>query len=127
MNFENGPAIVCKGCENTPTDREGEYHFFVGGVRLNNKGKVLGRVPPPAPAPATSDNLVLRHWPVLAGDYVRLRIWTQSQKCEEAPLGASLTARPPFESRYMASARAVMVSSTIRPCTRWMVRSAIPA
>jgi hypothetical protein len=60
MNFENGPAIVCKGCENTPTDREGEYHFFVGGARfrLNNKGKVLGRVPPLAPAPGHSDNAV---------------------------------------------------------------------
>jgi len=55
MNFENGHAVVCNGCESRPADREGEYHLFAGGTwfRINTKGKVLGRVPPPVVAPAT--------------------------------------------------------------------------
>ena len=45
MNFENGHAVVCKGCE---TSREGEHHFFSGGVwfRINTKGTVLARIRP---------------------------------------------------------------------------------
>jgi hypothetical protein len=44
MNFENGRAIVCNGCESRSADREGEYHLFAGGTwfRINTKGKVLG-------------------------------------------------------------------------------------
>jgi hypothetical protein len=45
MNFENGRAAVCKGCG---TSREGDNHFFSGGVwfRINAKGTVLARIRP---------------------------------------------------------------------------------
>jgi hypothetical protein len=47
MNFENGSAAVCKGCQ---TSREGEYHFFSGGdwFRINTKGTTLARIHPNA-------------------------------------------------------------------------------
>jgi len=45
MNFENGSATVCKGCQ---MSREGEYHFFSGGdwFRINIKGSILARIHP---------------------------------------------------------------------------------
>ena len=45
MNFENGSAAVCKGCQ---TSREGEHHFFSGGdwFRINIKGTILARIHP---------------------------------------------------------------------------------
>jgi WG containing repeat len=55
MNFENGRAVVCNGCESRPANGEGEYHFFAWGTwfRINTKGRVLGRGSPPAVPPAT--------------------------------------------------------------------------
>ena len=47
MNFQNGRAEVCKGCESSAT-RDGKYHFFAGGewLRINTNGTVLARIRP---------------------------------------------------------------------------------
>ena len=48
MNFENGSAEVCKGCENKCAERECEHYAFAGGkwFRINTKGTVLTQLRP---------------------------------------------------------------------------------
>jgi hypothetical protein len=49
MNFENGKAKVCKGCESKCVDRECELHVFAGGewFQIDAKGAVVARIQPP--------------------------------------------------------------------------------
>ena len=48
MNFENGKAKVCSGCESKCVDHDCEYHVFAGGewFQINTKGTVVARIPP---------------------------------------------------------------------------------
>ena len=45
MNFENGRAKVCKGCESKCVGRSCEYHSFVGGdwFQIDTQGTVVAR------------------------------------------------------------------------------------
>jgi hypothetical protein len=48
LAFQNGRAIVCKGCRDTCAERECEHHYFKGGewFQIDTKGTVLARLHP---------------------------------------------------------------------------------
>ncbi len=48
MNFEEGTAKVCSGCESKCVDHDCEYHVFAGGewFQINTKGFVVARIKP---------------------------------------------------------------------------------
>jgi hypothetical protein len=48
MNFENGTARVCKGCETECVEPECEHHVFVHGewFQIDTKGNVVARIQP---------------------------------------------------------------------------------